>query len=150
MAGLRELNKKLKGISSQEIEQDLLAIVQTQEEPAIALNQRQLLEGLTSQGNVLPNYSQTSVLQFNKEPGPWTLRDTGNFFRGFFMTTKAPNLAAFNSKDSKTDTILEHLYDRGARNPEEIFGHQDSNKETFYSRNLVPRFREYFLNLLRV
>lgn len=44
---------------------------------------KQLRFGLTADGGVLPDYSDTSVNLYGKEPGPIQLKDTGAFYKSF-------------------------------------------------------------------
>lgn len=45
------------------------------------LNTEQLSEGLRSNGSILPEYSDVSVEVYGKEPGPMTIKDTGDFYK---------------------------------------------------------------------
>jgi hypothetical protein len=50
----------------------------------IDLNQQnQLQHGINGLGEKLPDYSERSVNEFGKRPGPFTLEDTGDFYKSF-------------------------------------------------------------------
>lgn len=50
----------------------------------IDLNQNnQLQHGINADGETLPDYSETSVNVYGKRPGPFTLKDSGEFYESF-------------------------------------------------------------------
>jgi hypothetical protein len=140
MAGLRDLQKKLRTITGRKIENDLLLIVKSLESDLIDLNLSQLQKGETRKGKQLPFYAGT------KEP--WKLFDTGKFYGGWFVKP-TKDLILFGSSDSKTTEILDKLEQRGIKNPQDIFGLSEKNFIQF-QRLLVPRVKQYFRELLSV
>lgn len=140
MAGLRDLQRKLKSLTGRKIENDLQQIVKSLEPDLVKLNLSQLQKGETKEGDKLPFYAGT------KEP--WKLFDTGKFYGGWFIKpTKEAVL--FDSSDSKTDLILQKLKQRGVKNPTDIFGLSEKNFIQF-QKLLVPRLKQYFKELLSV
>lgn len=78
------------------------------------LNREQLDIGLMADGNSLPDYSQTSIDKFGKQPGPIRLYDTGDFWKGFYIDSGA-DAFDIRSTDEK-ETMLVDNYSS------EIFG----------------------------
>lgn len=78
------------------------------------LNREQLDIGLMADGNSLPDYSQTSIEKFGKQPGPIRLYDTGDFWKGFYIDSGA-DAFDIRSTDEK-ETMLVANYSS------EIFG----------------------------
>lgn len=52
------------------------------------LNREQLLDGKKSSGKYMPAYSNRSVDEFNKPPGPIRLFDSGDFHGSFTIESK--------------------------------------------------------------
>lgn len=65
-----------------------------------ALNEEQLNDGQLSDGDFLPEYSDTSVEEYGKPRGRIKLYDTGDFHQSIFATIKN-NIIKFDAKDSK-------------------------------------------------
>jgi len=62
----------------------------------------------------MPPYSDASVTIFGKPSGAIRLFDEGDFYRGFYLTTKKFPFIVF-SKDDKTDMLVDEY-------TEDIFG----------------------------
>jgi hypothetical protein len=60
----------------------------------------QFAAGERKDGSKLPNYSPTSVSVYGKLPGPWTLYDTGDFYRGRYAKLKG-KVIEIGSTDNK-------------------------------------------------
>lgn len=148
MPGLKDLNKKLSTLDRNQIEQGLLEIIQDSSRDIVALNTDRLFQGQTSEGGELPPYSPASVMFFGKPAGPWRLFDTGDFYNKFYVdTSKFP--VVLNSSDKKTPLILKKLSDKGARDPNEIFGiHKDDLDEL--KEVLRSKVIKYFRDLLSI
>lgn len=140
MAGLKDLQKRLNTLSARKIENDLQLIIKSFEPDLIKLNLSQLQKGETKEGQLLPYYAGTKV--------PWKLFDTGKFYGGWFVKP-TKNDILFGSNDSKTGLILDKLKQRGIKNPEDIFGLSEKNFIQF-QKQLVPRIRQYFEEILSV
>lgn len=68
----------------------------------------QLYQGLKSDGNLLPDYSIRSIVQYNKPAGPIKLYDTGDFYRGILIDVRG-DLFVMESADSKS-SMLQNRY----------------------------------------
>jgi hypothetical protein len=140
MAGLRDLQRKLRTITGRKIEHDLLLIVKSLESELIDLNLSQLKDGETKKGKQLPFYAGT------KEP--WKLFDTGKFYGSWFVKPTKQEIL-FGSSDSKTNLILDKLESRGIKTPEDIYGLSEKNFIQF-QKLLIPRVKQYFREILSV
>lgn len=148
MGKLIDLTNKLHQLTPERMTKEVLNIVKSNQETATNLNTDQLFSGEDAKGNKLPNYSERSVQVFGKHPGPWTLFESGSFYRGFFVRAdKFP--VVFESSDLKTGKIADALLSKG-ENPEDIYGLNKSNL-TYFSRNYVLEDLQKFLHdFLRV
>lgn len=136
---------KIRRLTPQKMEQDLLIILKQSEAEATEMITDQLESGHDALGNELPEYSPVSVNVFGKRPGPWTLHDTGDFYKGIFMDAgRWPVL--FDSKDSKTDSILTHVEKKGG-NADEILALDSSHKKEL-SIILRKKTEAYFKSFL--
>jgi len=115
-----------------DIEGIILDVIGENEEFISELNRKQLLEGKTSTGELLPDYSEASVVLFGKRPGPWTLFDTGDFHESIFVgAEKFP--VFLDATDVKTETILKKLEARGYDSIQ-IFGLTEENLDKLRER----------------
>jgi hypothetical protein len=106
------------------------------------MNIAQLQRGQRADGEILPDYSEASVMRYGKPPGPIKLFDTGAFYRG--ITANVYNNALdMDSTDSKT-ALLAWRYG------EEIVGLQEQNvevlKEEIIKPGLIEKARKLLLN----
>jgi len=60
------------------------------------LNRFQLQDGQRADGQFLPDYSQTSVEKFGKQPGPIKLKDTGEFYNEMSVELRNKKLTFTN------------------------------------------------------
>ena len=56
------------------------------EDAIVNANTDQLWAGIKADGKNMPDYSQTSVNAFGKPSGPIRLYDSGDFYRGLFVS----------------------------------------------------------------
>lgn len=142
MGKLYQLRDKMLQLTPERMEKEVLMIVKNNEDTATNLNTDQLFHGKDSDGNSLPNYSPTSVNVYNKPPGPIRLFDSGDFYRGFFLSAnKFP--IVFSSTDSKTDK-LSKAFGYG------IFGLQKKNLTDFarsYVLGDIGKFLREFIHV---
>jgi hypothetical protein len=142
MGKFRDLANKLKLVTIDSQEKDLLAIIRKHEAAAVDLNISQMLAGETSDGDkITPEYSMLTV-EIKKSKGQpsdrVTLKDEGDFQQGMFMEAeKFP--VTFNSKDRKAGPLSEK-YDG-------IFGLTKPNLKDFASE-IKPDVREYYGKLI--
>lgn len=74
-----ELGKRLSNIKESKILNSVFKD-KTLQAQIIDLNQDQLQSGYDAEDKSTGNYSRASVLVYGKEPGPITLKDTGEFY----------------------------------------------------------------------
>lgn len=95
----------------------------------------QLKFGLYSDGTFLPDYSDTSVVVYGKEPGPIKLKDTGAFYKSFEVILTDDGFW-ITADDKKTEggvtTELFQVYGN------EVAGLTDENLEEF-EKQLIPK-----------
>jgi hypothetical protein len=143
MGRIRELQKKLQAFTEDDFDNAMLNIVAQNDNFAIDINtEEQLQKGIRSDGVNLPDYSPISVSVFGKRAGPMTLKDTGEFYEGFYLdTSKWP--IQFDSKDDKS-AMLQDRYGH------EIFGLTKENKTEFAKGYLLPDVQAFIRALLAV
>jgi hypothetical protein len=105
---LRQLGEKLRQVSFQSNEKDLLLIVEAHEATAVDLNILQMDDGRTAlDQRIKPEYAPITI-EFKQLKGqPFnkvTLEDEGNFKRGMFMNAERWPIM-FSSTDFKVDLI---------------------------------------------
>lgn len=115
---------------------------------AVKLNQEQLRQGTTANDRKLPNYSETSVKVFGKEPGPIQLYDTGDFYKSFEVILKDDGFIidgdGLKTDDSQGISITTDLF---VVYGEDITGLNDENLSKFVER-LLPKVQETILKLI--
>ena len=119
------------------IDAELYLAVKDEQKLALDFNIKQLDRGEYSDGSWLPEYSDVSVEVFGKEPGPFTLEETGAFKKGFEMIG-TPDAFRITSYDTKIDKIIDQTN-------EDIFGLQPSNLTKFavvVKKNLAKRIKQ--------
>lgn len=109
---------------------------------AVLLNLDQLLHGKTSKdGDVAPEYGSYSYAFYkftkNNTRPFWSpdLKDTGDFYDGFFLSTAALDKGDFelDSFDGKTEKLTD-------RYSEDIFGLSAENAETYFGVYVIDHF----------
>lgn len=139
MGRLRDLSKKLKSVTVESQERDLLKIVADNAPYAVDLNIEQMMEGLDSEGKpISPPYTPFTV-EIKEEKGQpsdrVTLRDEGDFHRGMLLAAdKWP--ALFDSSDPKTDDLTDK-YGEG------IFG-LNKSKRGKLAEQIKDQVRNYY------
>jgi hypothetical protein len=68
------------------------------------LNLANLAQGLRADGTQLPDYSYASVHVFGKRPGPMTMHNHGDFWKGIKMTVNDDSID-IEGTDMKTDML---------------------------------------------
>lgn len=148
MGKLLRLTEKLKQLTPERMEEELLVIVKRNEEAATNMNTDQLFQGQDAKGNNLPDYSERSVTAFGKPSGPMRLFDTGDFYRGFILRAdKFP--VVFESTDKKTGRIAELLAARDV-NPDDIYGLQKQNLTDLSRNYILPELQKFVRDSIRL
>jgi hypothetical protein len=115
------------------------------EKLAVKLNQKQLQDGKTANDRNLPNYSKTSVEVYGKEPGPMTLKDTGDFYDSFDVILLEDGFV-IDADSLKTDA-LGGTTDLFIKYGQDITGLNDENLSIFVEA-LIPKVQEAILKLI--
>lgn len=98
------------------------------------MNIAQLQEGRRSDGEILPDYSPTSVFKYGKPPGPIKLFDQGDFYSAISARVEK-NGIELDNKDSKAGMLANRYGD-------EIIGLTDANVQTFIDEILTPGLQD--------
>ncbi len=134
-----ELRNKLAGIVPA-----MRSLVQSsfeQIKPAVEdANIAQLDRGERADGTILPNYSFVSVGVYGKRPGPMTLHDTGDFWRGITLEVYDDSIELIG-RDIKTEMLMLRFGDEIIGLSEES---QDSITEDYLEPVLGDEVNQYF------
>lgn len=113
------IQKKLQSLE-EVLEETVVEVIKQESDTFIELNQEQLLQGKASSGVDMPKYSENTLLNKpNATSDKYTLFDTGDFHRGFYVETYVGEFK-IESTDSKNDMLIEE-------NGEDIFGLTEEN-----------------------
>lgn len=146
MATLYEQLEKAKNLNSQRISDELFNFIKSIQDKFTELNKEQLnKDSQDIFGDPIGYYSKATEwitvneallgkrADIKKEGDPFTMKDTGDFLKGFYIDIKNDAIF-FGSKDKKTPLILdnENLLSR------DLFGLQDDNLRELIERDLLP------------
>lgn len=148
MGNLFRFRDRLKSLTPERIEGEILNIVKKNEEVVTNMNTDQLFQGQDAKGNSLPDYSKRSVEVFGKPSGPWRLFDTGDFYRGFFTKVDKFPISIF-SNGRNTGQIADSLLAKG-RNPDDIYGLQKNNLADLNKSYVLPEIQKFNRKILGV
>jgi hypothetical protein len=101
---------------------------------------KKLSHGQRADGQFLPDYSPVSVTVFGKRPGPMTLEDTGDFYRGIALQVHDDGIEILGT-DIKTDMLVYHY-------GEEILGLSEESLADLCDNYVIPLLRERVLKFL--
>jgi hypothetical protein len=85
--------------------------------------------GKDAEGGSLPPYSNASVEIYGKRPGPWTLKDKGDFYKGLKVKVGADETVV-TSTDSKTAMLEKKVMYHKEGDGGEIFGLTKESKQS--------------------
>lgn len=120
------------------------AIVETvnaKREIVADLQATQMSRGERADGSKFPDYSARSVNEFGKRPGPWTLRDTGEFYRLIQIVKIDSTGWILTSLDDKTQLIKAKVRQRLGTQEDKVFGLNDTTREDFVKPHFVPELK---------
>jgi len=133
MAGLKEYRNKLKNVID-DFDSITDKVLDDNKQAYADENTRVLFnEGVDSQGNKLPEYSETTKRIKAKKGQPtnrMTLKDTGDFHKGFFARISSGKMT-ISSKDDKTNELTE-------RYGQDIFGLQADDRRLVSREMVLP------------
>lgn len=144
---LKEYYQKLLQFTPDRVENDLFIILKSEENTAVNMITDQLSDGKDSLGENLPDYSMTSITRFGKEPGPWTLHDTGVFYRSIMLEEGFP--VKFGSSDLKSGQIFDNLESKD-RNWNDVIQLSEENRKDLSRSYLLEKSKDYFRKVLAV
>lgn len=150
MATVYDQIKKLRKLRPQKIELVLFKHLKKIEKELIELNTKdQLLKGENAEGNPLfskerrrstYSYYTELISEGRKQEGdPYTLFDTGDFFKGFYVKIEGDTVR-FGSTDPKSFYLMLE-YD-------EIFGLNDDNLQGVIRNKLLPFLQQHIRKTL--
>lgn len=139
MATLQEQLQKSKKLSQKKLSDDLYRFIRTIEKEILDKNKEQIeFDSEDIFGNALGYFSKATemITGGRKKAGePFTGKETGDWFKGFYMQ-EVSGVLRINSKDPKTIDILRS--DNWLSN--EVFGLSDENLKAIIEEKLLPFF----------
>lgn len=145
MPSLEEIIERLKSLTVEEQEADLLKIVERHSSEAIDLNTSQLMKGINSKGESLGEYRSKKYAEFKRflnPAGVMDLKFEGDFHGGFFIETERFPVT-FNSRDDKTFKLVRYF-------GEYIFGLTKENKNKLVEEYYKEDIQEYYKGILQL
>ena len=119
------IQKKLQSLE-EVLEETIVEVIEQESDVFIELNQEQLLQGIDSLGANMPMYSENTLQNKpNSTSDRYTLFDTGDFHRGFYLETYVGEFK-IESSDSKNDMLIEE-------NGKDIFGLTEENFDKVFN-----------------
>jgi hypothetical protein len=145
MSALRDYIARLRTITVFSQEEQIFKILKENEATIIDLNLSQLSNGQDSDGKPIePPYTELTR-EIKREKGQpvdrVTLRDEGDFYRGFFMSDDFPMV--FDSKDWKTDKLTDKY-------GSEIFGLNKENQGRLNREVVLLAYLNYLREVLLI
>lgn len=137
MATLYEQLQKSKKLKTENIKRDLSKFIRSIEKQIIDKNKEQIeIDSKDIHGKAIGYYSYATELitgGSKKQGDPFTGKDTGNWFDGFYMQ-EVSGVLSFGSTDPKTNDILssEHWLS------EDLFGLTDENLTEIIEEQILP------------
>ena len=150
MATIQEQIRKLRKLTPEKLELALFKCLKSIENDLIDLNTKdQLLKGENAEGNpIFSNqrnrgtyslYTELITKGRKQEGDPYTLFDTGDFFKGFYVNIEGDSVR-FGSTDPKSFyLILEY---------DSIFGLTDENLKGVIREKLLPFLQQHIRKTL--
>lgn len=143
MSALRDYIARLQTITVFSQEEQIFKILKANEHTVIDLNLSQLSHGQDSEGKPIgPPYKELTI-EIKKEKGQptnfVTLKDEGDFYRGFFMSDELP--AVLNSDDWKTNKLTDKY-------GSEIFGLNQANQGRVNREVILLAYLNYLREIL--
>lgn len=124
----------IKGLLKKVESMDTSAVIDTAFDKTLSdledINRERMLDGVRSDGSIMPNYSKVSVEVFGYPPGPIKLKDTGAFQEAI-KVVRSGNVLSTDSTDQKSG-MLQGRYGK------KIFGTGGSYKKQYLDENLRP------------
>lgn len=138
-----------KAIKLKNLEGSIFTFLKSIEETLLNLNKEQLLSGETSKSRSLFNKKSNSTVysitteklsKGRKRAGThYTLKDTGSFFKGFYLERKSDSLF-LSSKDLKNELLIDSFDD--------IFGLTPKNLNQIIQNKVKPFLINHIKNAL--
>lgn len=149
MATLYEQLQKAKTMKPKNIERDLYRFIRSIKEQILDMNREQIeIDSQDIHGKAIGFYSYATELisgGTKKQGDPFTGKDTGDFFDGFYLQ-EVSGVLRIGSSDPKTSLILssDHWLS------DDLFGLTDENLQELISTRLVPFLIENSRNKLDI
>ena len=77
--------------------------IESTKDTIVSLNKERMLNGLLSDGSIMPFYSKISIDVYGYPPGPWRLKNTGAFQEALNVNV---NSVSFNTSSSNGKTSM--------------------------------------------
>lgn len=147
MSKIASMINALRQLTPQVMEAEVLAIFSTEQATVLDMNIAQLQQGKDSKGkNIKPKYTPRTVEYKKLKGDPYdrvTLKDEGDFYRGFYLEHNNSFPLYILSTDLKTGKLAEKY-------GSDIFGLDKQNKKEFAILYIKPKLAEKILQAIRV
>lgn len=120
----------------------IVETVKAKREVIADLQATQMSRGERADGSKLPDYSPRSVQVFGKRPGPWTLRDTGEFYRLIQIVRIDSTGWQLSSLDEKTNLIQAKVKQRLGGSSSKVFGLNKTSLEDLVNPHIRPELKK--------
>lgn len=130
MASILSMLRRFESLDTDKI---ISETMEESKETLADLNAEQINTGLKADGELMPDYSIRSVVQYGKPAGPIRLRDKGDWQAGLYVTVQGDKVV-FNDTDNKDQKLTE-------RYGEDIKGLSDKYKNEAIREKVRPVFK---------
>lgn len=131
---IREYRERFRKIN---LKAAIVETIKAKAEIIADLQATQMSRGERADGTKFPDYSERSIKEFGKPPGPWKLYDTGSFYSLIEIIRYDSRGWTLTSLDDKTDLIKAKVRKRLGTSQDKVFGLNDTSRDDF----TMPHFR---------
>lgn len=135
---IREFRNRFKKIN---LKAAIVETVKAKADVIADLQATQMSQGERADGSKFPDYSPKSVQVFGKRPGPWTLKDTGEFYRLIQIIRIDSRGWELTSLDDKTVLIKRRVRKVLGTKDDKVFGLNDASRDELVNPHFRPELK---------